>query len=33
MIEQELPMLDHMDALKRGEVKPQQPPPPKKVCI
>jgi len=35
MIEQELPMLEHMDALARGEVKPAAPPAPKKVlqCI
>jgi len=30
MIEQELPMLEHMDALARGEVKPAAPPAPKK---
>ena len=29
MIEQELPMLEHMDALKRGDVEPAKPPPPK----
>merc|ERR1712137_135139 len=30
MIEQELPMLDHIEAMKRGEVKPAAAPPPKK---
>mmetsp|Transcript_41087 Transcript_41087/g.63275 ORF Transcript_41087/g.63275 Transcript_41087/m.63275 type:complete len:236 (+) Transcript_41087:29-736(+) len=30
MIEQELPMLDHLEAMKRGEVEPAAPPPPKK---